>query len=140
LISDNEQRLIKVLQLVHIIAKSEHQKFAAPDNFHNKDFLSGTPIERAEAIYQRIKKPTNLAYRYDLLYFSNAVDQHNSLQPTVSQGRGYKSAAFDAISEGDDTKRKLATRMYNDACQYLKLLEAGGPGLLLLLDTVPKSL
>jgi hypothetical protein len=94
-----------------------------------------TSIARAEAIFAMISSNQDTkAYRYNLLYFSNAVDQYESLQLEVSQGRRNKSVAFDIISRGDKKKREIARRTYSDACRYLECSEIGGPGSLLSMN------
>ncbi|CAN9285105.1 unnamed protein product [Alternaria alternata] len=81
-----------------------------------------------------MSKQETINYRYNLLYFSNAVDQYDSLHLEVSEGRSNKSVAFDTISKGDKKRREIARRTYADACRYLELLETGGPGSLLSMN------
>lgn len=103
-----------------------------PGSISEEDLILKSSIARAEAIFEKISsKQDTKAYRYNLLYFSNAVDQYESLQLAVSQGRGNKSIAFDKISRGDQKKREIAKRTYADASRYLRCSEIGGPGSLL---------
>lgn len=106
-----------------------------PGSICDEDSILETSIARAEEIFKRISsKQDTKAYRYNLLYFSNAVDQYESLQLVVSQGRRNKSIAFDTISKGDQKKREIARRIYSDACRYLECSETGGPGSLLSMN------
>jgi hypothetical protein len=139
LIPNHEIRLKRVIKVAQRIAKFQHQEFVVPDRACSAISIPKTPIAWVEATFERIlSKQDTRSYRYNLLYFSNAVDQYDSLQLEVSQGRSNKSVAFDIISRGDKKKREIVRRTYADACRYLELLETGGPGSLLSINA-PKS-
>jgi hypothetical protein len=140
LILGHERRFERVVRVAKSITEFRHQEFAGPNRVYNGESPLKTPIALAQAILETmLLKQDTKSYRYDLLYFSNAVDQYNSRQLEVSQGRRNKSVAFDEISRGDKKKRETARRMYSDACRYLEILETGGPGSLLSIDAASKS-
>jgi hypothetical protein len=135
LIPDQEKRLRRVVKVAQHIAEFRHQEIVSPDRVYNEDSSLQTPIARVEAIFEMIlSKQDTKSYRYNLLYFSNAVDQYESLQLKVSRGRRNKSVAFDTIARGDKKKREIARRTYSDACRYLECSEIGGPGSLLSMN------
>lgn len=139
LIPDQEKRLKRVVKVAQHIAEFRHQEIVGPDRVYDGASILETPIARAEAIFEMISsKQDTKSYRYNLLYFSNAVDQYESLQLELSQGRRNKSVAFDTISRGDKKRRETARRTYSDACRYLECSEIGGPGSLLSMNA-PKS-
>jgi hypothetical protein len=135
LIPYHEKRFKRLIKVAQCITNFQHGESVDSHRVYNAISIPETPIARAEAIFERImSKQDTRTYRYNLLYFSNAVDQYNSLQLEVSQGRSNKSVAFDTISKGDKKKREIARRTYADACRYLELLETGGPGSLLSMN------
>ncbi|EUC40886.1 hypothetical protein COCMIDRAFT_9320 [Bipolaris oryzae ATCC 44560] len=107
----------------------------SPGSICDEESILKTSIARATAIFEKISPKQDIkVYRYNLLYFSNAVDQYESVQLVLSQGRRKKSIAFDTISRGDKKKREIARRTYSDACRYLECSEIGGPGSLLSMN------
>jgi hypothetical protein len=158
LIPDHTNRLRRVVKVAEHITKFQDQEIVGPGSVYDEDSILETPITRpeeivgprgvynedsvlensiarAEAIFEMISaKQDTKVYRYNLLYFSNAVDQYESLQLEVSQGRRNKSVAFDTISRGDKKKRETTRRTYADACRYLECSEIGGPGSLLSMN------
>jgi hypothetical protein len=135
LIPYHEKRFKRLIKVAQCITKFQHGESVDSHKVYSAISIPETPIARAEAIFERImSKQETINYRYNLLYFSNAVDQYDSLQLEVSQGRSNKSVAFDTISKGDKKKREIARRTYADACRYLELLETGGPGSLLSMN------
>lgn len=158
LIPEQGNRLRRLVKVAQRITEFQIQEIVDPCRVYDEDSIEETPITRtgaiispgsicdqesilktsiarATAIFEKISpKQDTKAYRYNLLYFSNAVDQYESVQLVLSQGRGKKSIAFDTISRGDRKKREIARRTYSDGCRYLECSEIGGPGSLLSMN------
>ncbi|EMD85883.1 hypothetical protein COCC4DRAFT_28984 [Bipolaris maydis ATCC 48331] len=158
LIPEEGNRLRRLVKVAQRITEFQIQEVVDPDRVYDEDSIEEIPIiqtgtiigpgsicdeesilktsiARATAIFEKISpKQDTKVYRYNLLYFSNAVDQYECVQLALSQGRRKKSIAFDTISRGDKKKREIARRTYSDACRYLECSEIGGPGSLLSMN------
>jgi len=139
LIPDQKNRLTRVVKVAQHIAQFRYQEIVDRNRVDYNDSIRETPLARVQAIYEKLSsKQDSKSYRYNLLYFSNAVDQYESLQLQVAQGRRNKSVAFDEISNRNPKTRETVRRMYSDAGRYLECSEIGGPGSLLTMNA-PKS-